>query len=443
MPRTGLPWWLAPRGYAGLAAIAVMLAVAPGAHAFVPVAVAAAAALVVAAIVDAASGPRASDLSVERRLPVHLALRMPVRMTYDIENRSPRAVRIGIVEAAARTLRDDGATVIARVPARSRASVERAVLPVARGRDELGALYVWFEGPVGLLRRRTAFPGREPIRVYPDLSAVERYGSLRVRNRSIEAGLRRMRVRGEGTAFESLREYSSGDAFRSVDWKATARRGKLMVAQREVERSQNVLVMLDCGRLMTPRIDGQRKLDYAVGAALSLASIAALASDRVGVVAFAREILVARAPRSTVASARELVDALCDVEPRAEESDYAHAFAYVRSHLHRRSLVVLFTDVVDAIAQSVVASELASLARRHVVVCVLMNDAAVQRALDAVPESVDDAYRAQAALDLQHERRVAVARLERSGVGVVDVPATALSVAAIDAYLRVKQRGLL
>jgi len=442
MPRIRLPWWLAPRGYAGLAAIAVMLALSPGARAFIPVAVVCAAALLVAAIVDVVAGPRASDLSIERRLPAHLALRLPIQVAYDIENRSPHEVRAGIVEAAVRTLRDDGATVVARVPARSRASVERTVLPVARGRDELGRLFVWFEGPIGLLRRRTAFPGRERIRVYPDLTAVERYGSLRVRN-PIEAGLRRMRVRGEGTAFESLREYASGDAFRSVDWKATARRGKLMVAQREVERSQNVLVLLDCGRLMTPRIDGQRKLDYAVAAALSLASIAALASDRVGVVAFAREILVARAPRSTVASTRELVDALCDVEPRAEESDYARAFTYVRSHLHRRSLIVLFTDVVDAIAQSVIASELAALAKRHVVVCVLMNDAAVQRALGTIPESIDEAYRAQAALDVQQERRVAVARLERIGVGVVDVPATALSVAAIDAYLRVKQRGLL
>ena len=442
MPRIRLPWWLAPRGYAGLAAIAVMLALSPGARAFIPVAVVCAAALLVAAIVDVVAGPRASDLSIERRLPAHLALRLPIQVAYDIENRSPHEVRAGIVEAAVRTLRDDGATVVARVPARSRASVERTVLPVARGRDELGRLFVWFEGPIGLLRRRTAFPGRERIRVYPDLTAVERYGSLRVRN-PIEAGLRRMRVRGEGTAFESLREYASGDAFRSVDWKATARRGKLMVAQREVERSQNVLVLLDCGRLMTPRIDDQRKLDYAVAAALSLASIAALASDRVGVVAFAREILVARAPRSTVASTRELVDALCDVEPRAEESDYARAFTYVRSHLHRRSLIVLFTDVVDAIAQSVIASELAALAKRHVVVCVLMNDAAVQRALGTIPESIDEAYRAQAALDVQQERRVAVARLERIGVGVVDVPATALSVAAIDAYLRVKQRGLL
>ena len=98
-----------------------------------------------------------------------------------------------------------------------------------------------------------------PVRVFPDLSAVERYGKLHLRNRTIEQGLRRMKLRGAGTEFESLREWTDGDAFRAIDWKATARRGKLMVAQHEVERSQNVMLLLDCGRFMTPRIDAAPK----------------------------------------------------------------------------------------------------------------------------------------------------------------------------------------
>jgi uncharacterized protein (DUF58 family) len=180
-----------------------------------------------------------------------------------------------------------------------------------------------------------------------------------------------------------------------------------------------------------------------VSAALSLASIASLASDRVGVVAFAREILLARAPRSTAASVRALSDALCDIEPRFEEADYARAFAYVRTHLHRRSLVVLFTDVIDPIAQSVVLAELGSLARRHVVLCAFMNDEAVARALEVTPSGVDEAYEADVALGLAHERKAAVAALERVGVHALDVPARSMSVATIDEYLRIKQRALI
>ncbi len=319
----------------------------------------------------------------------------------------------------------------------------RPVTPISRGADELGTLYVWYENALGLVRRRRRIAADEAIRVYPDLSAVERYGRLHVRNRLIEAGLRRMKLRGAGTEFESLREWSDGDAFRTIDWKATARRGKLMVAQHEIERSQNVVLLLDCGRLMTPRIGTGRKLDYAVTAALSLATIAGLASDRVGLVAFAHEILTASAPRSTRSSIAGLSETLYGLEPRFEESNYTRAFAYLRHHLHKRSLIVFLTDVIDPLAQATVMAEVASLSKRHLLICVFMNDAAVSAALSQEPQSVSDAYRANVALGLANERRLARAMLERGGIIVIDVPAKKLTTALIDEYLRVKRRGLL
>jgi uncharacterized protein (DUF58 family) len=352
-------------------------------------------------------------------------------------------VRIGIIETPARTVRFETDELIADVPRQSRTTITRPVTPTSRGADELRALYVWYENPLGLIRRRLRIPAPQAIRVFPDLAAVERYGKLHLRNRMIEAGLRRMKLRGAGTEFEALREWSDGDAFRSIDWKATARRGKLMVAQHEVERSQNVTLLLDCGRLMTPRIDTGRKLDYAVTAALSLATIAGLASDRVGLVAFAHDILAASAPRSTRSSVARLADTLYGLEPRFEESNYTRAFAYLRRHLHKRSLIVFLTDVIDPLAQATVMAEVGSLARRHLLICVFMNDAAVNEALSQQPQSVSDAYRANVALGLANERRLAKAMLERAGVIVIDVPAKKLTTALIDEYLRVKRRGLL
>jgi uncharacterized protein (DUF58 family) len=252
-----------------------------------------------------------------------------------------------------------------------------------------------------------------------------------------------MKLRGAGTEFESLREWSDGDAFGSIDWKATARRAKLMVAQHEVERSQNVMLVLDCGRLMTARSDGRRKLDYAVEAALSLATIAGLASDRVGLVAFARGILAAVAPRSTKSSIARLTDALYDLEPRFEESNYTRAFAYLRHHLHKRSLIVFLTDVIDPLAQSALLGDVCSLARRNLLICVFMNDAAMSDALTQEPHDVGEAFRANVAVELSKERRTAKAVLERTGALVLDVPAKTLSTALIDEYLRVKRRGLL
>jgi uncharacterized protein (DUF58 family) len=279
--------------------------------------------------------------------------------------------------------------------------------------------------------------------VYPDLSAVERYGSLHLRNRVIDAGLRRMKLRGAGTELESVREWAPGDPFRAVNWKATARRGRVMVAQYEVERTQNVMIVLDAGRLMTPRVDLQRKFDYAVTAALSVASVAALANDRVGVAAFAAEMLRAYAPRQSGRSSSRIASELHDLEPRFEESDYDAAFAYVRTHVHKRSLIILFTDMVDPVAQGAVLAQLGTLARRHLVVCAFMNDSAIERRLDAAPEGPDDVFATAVALELQDERRAAATVLSRLGVQVIDVPARSLTTALIDRYLQIKQRGLL
>lgn len=438
-----LPLWFTSRFLWMLAVIALLLACSPGAAFFAPLAEALAAALALATIADALLGPRTSKVTVTRTPPEHFALGVTTTISYALENHSPQAISVGILETPARTLRLDADETIADVPPSSRVTAARPVMPIARGADRLGALYVWYENRVGLLRRRLRIPAEEKIRVYPDLSAVERYGALHVRNRTIEAGLRRMKLRGIGTEFESLREWADGDPFRSVEWKATARRGKLMVAQYEVERSQNIMLLLDCGRLMTARIDDRRKLDYAVQAALSLATIAGFASDRVGLVAFAQKILAAQAPRSTHSSIANLTNALYDLEPRFEEANYSRAFAYLRHHLHKRSMIVLLTDVIDPIAQATLLAEAASLARRHLLVCVFMNDAAVNAALAVEPQTVTQAYRYNVAVGLSNERRAATALLERTGALVIDVPAKQLSTALIDEYLRAKRRALL
>ncbi len=441
--RIWLPGWVTPRFLWTLTAIALLAACSPGVAIFVPLAIGLASLLAVAAVIDVVLGPLPSTLRIGRTPPEHFALGVIAELSYTIENRSNRAVRLGIIETPLRTLRFGIDELISAVPAASRATIVRPVTPISRGADELTTLYVWYENALGLVRRRRRIGAREAIRVYPDLAAVERYGRLHVRNRLIEAGLRHMKLRGAGTEFESLRDWSDGDAFRTIDWKATARRGKLMVAQHEVERSQNVLLLIDCGRLMTPRIGTGRKLDYAVTAALSLATIAGLASDRVGLVAFAREILTASAPRSTRSSIAGLSETLYGLEPRFEESNYTRAFAYLRHHLHKRSLIIFLTDVIDPLSQATVMSEAISLSKHHVLICVFMNDAAVGAALSQEPQSVSDAYRANVALGLANERRLASAMLERRGIIVIDVPAAKLTMTLIDEYLRVKRRGLL
>ncbi len=440
--------WLSTRGVWVLLGLAAGLAVASLVPALA-LALAGAAAIALAALVaDVGLGPSRAALRVARRPVGGVTLRRTAGATYDIENRAAVAIRIGFVESPIATIDFASDSLVATIDARTRRSIEQSFFARERGRAHFGTLYLWVENSIGLLRRRYRIDAGQDVHVLPDLSAVERYGTLAKRSTLVDAGLRRMRGRGGGSEFESLREYQAGDAFRVVDWKATARRGRLMVAQYDVEKSQQIIVALDCGRLMTPRIaspahGAQRKFDYALTAALSVARIAEAASDKVGLFAFAAAPLLRIAPRRGAAHVNAIARAAYDLQPRFEEPDYEAVFVDLRARIGKRSLVILFTDIFDPVTSAAVLAALGALVPRHLAMCVLANDGAVAGALATAPATAQAAYRAAVAMTLADERAKSLAMLRARGIIVVDVPAAKLTVSLLDAYLDVKARGIL
>jgi uncharacterized protein (DUF58 family) len=174
-----------------------------------------------------------------------------------------------------------------------------------------------------------------------------------------------------------------------------------------------------------------------------VARVAEAAGDNVGLLAFAAAPLVTIAPRRGGKHYSALAQAAFDLQPRLDEPDYETIFARMRDRSEKRSLIVLLTDIFDPVTSSAVLASLGRLVPRHLVMCVLMNDAAIANALATVPTSAADAYRTAVAMSLADERAAAVARLRSRGIIVVDVPAPQLTVALMDAYLDVKARGRL
>jgi len=433
--------WLAPRGVTALviaaaAAFALASVEPPWLAAALPLAV-----VVVLVAFDLLA--LRAPIEIERLDPPRLALARRDAFAYEVRNRTDAERVVALVEAQAPRLAIDLPEVRARVPARSAVRLQIGVVPRERGRTELRAFSARLRTRLGLVERRRTVVAPVALRVLPDLSALDRSGDPVARTKLIEAGLRRLRRRGAGGEFAQLREYGPDDEFRAIDWKASARRGRVMVAQYDVERSQQIVVALDAGRLMTPRLGDRRKLDYAVSAALAVAAIARLAADRVGVLAFAGTVLARVPPGVGAVHAARLTDVLSDLEPNLEEADYERAFIALQREVKRRSLIVLFTDLFDPVASSAVLAVTRILLPRHLVLVVLMNDAAIETALARVPQNVDDAYRGAVAATLADERARAVATLRDRGILVVDVPAARLTVALLDAYVAVKTRGLL
>jgi uncharacterized protein (DUF58 family) len=432
---------VAPRGIAALLVLALVAFVLARTIPW-PLALLAVA-LAFAALVAYDLASLRGELTIERLAAPRLVLARRDAFAYEIVNRATSARRVALVEAPAERLAIDLGEARAVVPLRSRLRLEIGVVPRERGRTALRSFHARIGSALGIVELRRHVPAPLPLRVAPDLSALDRSGDIVARTKLLEAGLRRLRRRGTGGEFASLREYGPDDNFRAIDWKASARRGRALVMDFEVERSQQIVVAIDAGRLMTPRLGDRRKLDHAVSAALAIAAIARLAADRVGILAFAATTLARVLPATGATHAARLVDVLSDLEPHFEESDYERAFLDLDRSLRRRSLIVLFTDLFDPIASAAVLGAASLLVRRHLVLVVLMNDAAVAGALRREPQDVDDAYRAAVAATLAQERARAVAALHQRGILVVDVPAAELTVALLDTYVDIKTRGLL
>lgn len=399
------------------------------------------AALLAAALLDWLLTGGGRRVQVERRAPAQLALGASASVIIAVRNPSRHAVRIRLTDdLPAGIVRSEADVLERRVPGGGEDAIAYGIRAAGRGDAVLGDIHLRTLGPLGLCWRESREARADGVRVQPGLEELHRHRLLGLRRRMREAGLRNVRQLGEGRSFESLREYVRGDDPRAIDWKATARHGKAMVRQYELERSQNIVLAIDAGRLMLERIGDRSRLDHALSAALALADVAAVHGDRVGLLVFADRVQQFLTPTRTTLS--RLAGALALVRARVAEPNYPAAFAFLRRQLGRRSLVVTFTDVVDATASAALVGQIARSARRHLMLAVVLRNPDLLARADALADDEADAYRRAAAEELIQARDVALATMRHAGVRVADVtPGTAVA-DVVNHYLDVKYRGL-
>ena len=320
--------------------------------------------------------------------------------------------------------------------------LEWRLTPSTRGDLQFGPLTLRLDGPLGLCMRRQSIALPQSVKVFPDLSVLTR-DALTLARAEDQAARRVVRVRSEGREFESLREYRPGDDRRSIDWKATARRGKPFVRQHQPERNQQVILLLDCGRHMAGEVDGRRKLDHAVDAALRLAKVALDQGDLVGVLAFGRDVKRWLPPRKGAEQLRAITQALYQVEAVLEESNYGAAMDQAFARGARRSLVIVLTDLVDRETAASLLLRTRRLVPRHLPMIVSLQDEAVHRLATEIPQTSRAAYERVVAGRLERDGEATVARLREGGARVVRGTPATFAIAGVRAYLDVKQRGLL
>ena len=318
------------------------------------------------------------------------------------------------------------------------------LLPARRGRaDGAGALVVDARGSLGLgVRRRTIALPWDAV-VYPPLTAA-RLASVADARRHRAPGLTPVRrLVGEGRQFESLRDWVPGDDLHHIDWKATARRRKVMLRQHEIERRQQVLLVIDTGRLLSAEIAGVSRLDYVVRAALDLAYAASELGDDVGVMAFSAGVDHFVPPASGRRGLRAVVEVLAVLEPHLAEPDYPGAFRYLALRNRKRALTVIFTDLIDRLASQALVANVAALRTRHLPLAVTLRNPELDALAAHRPAGARDAYRKAAAEELLRAREEALALMRRGGVVVLDVPPDRAADSVVTQYLSLKRRGRL
>jgi len=405
-----------------LGALALATLVLPPAVAMVT-----AIALLVATYVDARSVQ--APPSVERKVPPILARDVASRFEVRVEERDARTSLL--VQAATPDLSVE--------PREAEGSFEGTIRPRRRGRHTLPGVAERSEGALRFGRWHHTVTQPAEVLVYPDLPSARRIALSVKQGRFRESGRIQRGPLGLGTDFESIRDYLPDDDIRQVNWPATSRVGRPMSNTYRVEQDRDVMCVVDAGRLMAAPVRDHTRLDVALDAVAAVAAVADVVGDRCGALAFDARVLREIPPRR--AGGDDVVRALFDLEPSALDSDYELAFRSVSGG--KRSLVLVFTDLLEEAAARPLVEAMPVIARRHAVLVASVADPDLETIVSGPPATERDVAAMSVALDVLEARRRVAAQLRHAGAGVIEASPDRLGSAAVDAYLKAKSRARL
>jgi uncharacterized protein (DUF58 family) len=398
------------------------------------------------ALYDAAIGlPSDSEIGVRREIPDNVGVGDTVQGEYVVSSHWGRPVRLELHDAlGAGVIQHHERPAPVALPPLAERVVPLELEGRRRGSWPLGPIALRVRTPVGLVQKTLHYGDDGRIAVTPSVSGVRRYRLLTLQHRMKDLGVRSTRRRGEGTTFSHLREYQIGDDPRHIDWKATARRRQLIAREFRLEQGQTVIIAIDLGRMMTQLAGPLPRLEYALNSSLVLADVVAGSGDRVGVIAFDDEVRAFVPPVAGPGAVARVREALVPLRATMVEPDYALAFRTLTARHRKRSLIVLFTDVIDVRAsQALIAHTTRSVARHLPLVVALRNEQLLATAASDTAGRSSALYERAAAEELLQARDEALLRMRRAGVSVLDVPPETMTAAVINRYLELKARASL
>mgnify|MGYP001417784138 CR=1 FL=1 len=315
--------------------------------------------------------------------------------------------------------------------------------PVKRGEYQFGYLNVFISTILNIVSRRLRFDQNKNVKVYPSYVQMRKYQIMAISDRLMEVGIKKVRKIGHSMEFEQIKDYVRGDDYRTINWKATARKRQLMVNHYIDERAQQIYSVIDMGRTMKMPFDKMSLLDYAINTSLVISNIALLKHDKAGIITFNSKVnSVLPAERNSV-QMKKILDMLYKQETDFMESDYERLAGVVRTKIKQRSLLLFFTNFETANSLKRQLPYFKSLSRSHLLIVIFFFNVGLDELLYNKAKSLDEVYHKTIAEKFAYEKRVIQKELASFGIQSILTTPEKLSINTINKYLELKARAMI
>ena len=359
-----------------------------------------------------------------------------------IINQMPFILTIQVIDEVPFQMQERNLSVRKKLVPKKIIEIKYTLTPFERGNYEFGNIIIFFQSQLGFLQKRETIKASESVKVYPSFINLGKY-QLMAQTTNSEQGSKRMRKIGQSMEFEQIKDYVGGDDIRTINWKATARKGTLMVNNYTDEKSQQVYCIIDKGRLMKMPFYGLSLLDYAINATLALTNICLQKQDKIGLISFSNKMgSVIAADRKPV-QRENIMQVLYKENTAFLESDYEMLYMQIRNKIKQRSLLILFTNFESLNGLQRQMSYLRSIAKHHLLLVVFFENTELTKLSQAKAESIEDIYVKTIADKLAFEKRLVVKELLKYGIlSILSAPQN-LTVNTINKYLELKAKQVL
>lgn len=318
--------------------------------------------------------------------------------------------------------------------------LEYGLRPETRGDYVFHAINVFVHAPLKLVKRRFVFPAETGVKVYPSFLQMRRYQLLAASNRLQEAGVKKIRKLGHSMEFEQIKEYVRGDDYRTINWKATARKQELMVNNYTDERSQQIYCLINKGRVMKMPFNGLTLLDHAINASLVLCNVALVKQDKAGLITFEKNTDHFLTADKKPTQMNQILETLYRQQTDFREPDFEKLYSVVRSRISNRSLLVLFTNFESLQSLQRELPALKKMARYHLLLVVFFENTELKSLLEKRTEKLEDIYTKTIAEKFVYEKKLMVKELHKNGIPAVLTSPEGLTVNTVNKYLELKTR---